>query len=136
MEAVAVAPDRPELLAQLAREQFTSEAEQPLRTAMLERAAELLKQSEGETAEAAYVRGILHLEQNNTHDAVEELQSALAAQPQRTAWRYELAKVLFEMGEYDRALEQASECFHAEPTVKEYDNLRRAIIRQKLLSTE
>jgi tetratricopeptide (TPR) repeat protein len=135
LQAVSVAPDRPELLAQLAQEQFTSQAEQPLRMALLERAAELLKQSDGKTAEAAYARGILHLDSKNTQNAAKELQSAVDAQPDRIAWRYELAKVLLDMNDYERALEQASACFHANPSVKEYDDLRRAIIRQKLLHT-
>lgn len=131
--AVAVAPQSPELMVQLARDQFTSEAEEPIRSALLERAEQLISHNSENSAEASYVRGVLSLTRGQTADAIEQIRKAVESQPLRTPWRYELARALLEQGQYDQALEQASLCFHADPQVDRYDELRRAIIRRKLL---
>ncbi|MGO8747157.1 MAG: O-antigen ligase family protein [Thermoguttaceae bacterium] len=120
-------PDSPTLLIELAREEYSGDQYAPLRSRLLERAAESIAQHGYPQAEEHHFRGVVFALQGKNSEAIESYTRALQLRRQNTAWRYELALLLRREGKLEQAHEEAKFCALIQPANADYRKLLEEI---------
>lgn len=127
-----VLPDSPLLLVKLAQERFRAEKQPRVYELLVKRAAQLLDQAPLAAAQREYLRATLQAMGKQYDEAIASYNRALSLRPREVAWRFELAKLLFERGKLEEALDQARLCVRMDPAQPPYQQLLEAIYDRRL----
>ena len=121
-------PDDPNLLVRLARQQFSTEADKPIRERLLTRTETLLTASTLPEAERVFLRGSIQAMRGSFPEAIASYEKALTLRSYEVEWRYELARLLKQQGFLEEAREQARRCVRLEPQEKKHTELLEEIL--------
>jgi tetratricopeptide (TPR) repeat protein len=125
-------PEQPELMLQLAQEDFRLPEDEPLREALLDRAEGLLSRVPLPSGERAQLESRLLVMRDRKEEALRKQQEAVEARPDMVAWRFQLAQLLREQGEVELAWEHARTLVRIDPDNRRYDRLFRELVRARL----
>ena len=99
-------PDRPRWLIGLTRDQLASDDYEKPRSAVTQRALELLDQGDLPEDETCYLRALALENRKEYGEAIKSFDRAVRLRPMDTAWREEYAKLLEGQGMIGDAIEQ------------------------------
>jgi hypothetical protein len=125
-------PDSPDLLIRVAREQFTGQDDANVRQALAERAAQLLRERNWPQGQHRYWQGAVYALQQRHAEAIASYSQAIKLRPENDAWRYELAVLLAEQGQFDEAREQAKWCARISPHNPQYHEFLKQLHQRTL----
>ena len=117
-------PAEPDLLFHVASRHFGEETLAKYREIFLARAADALDDSTLPPAELAYTHGAILRLQGKTSEAVPYYTEAVTLQSKNLAWRFELARLLMDLEEYDLVQEHVVYLVHARPKFNAYQRLK------------
>jgi O-antigen ligase/tetratricopeptide (TPR) repeat protein len=123
-------PAASDLLARVAIRYYALEDQKPQQRLLLQRAKELLPQTELTEDERYYLDGILAAANERYAEAVERYRQALALRPESVQWRYELALLLRQVGRLEEAELEARWCARHAPDVPRYALLLESVREQ------
>ncbi len=127
-------PAQADVLLQVAQRHFGGEERARYRQIFLARAEECLPQTELPTADLAYTHGAILRLLGRGDEAVGFYADAISRRSNNLAWRYEFARLLVDVGEYEKAREQAVHLIRAAPENGGYQRLlelaNKKLVRQ------
>ncbi|QDU62528.1 O-Antigen ligase [Planctomycetes bacterium Pan216] len=114
-----VLPENPQLIFSAGRSIHPGPKGRDARGPYVERALELLEERDGELTEAElFLKGNLLEERERYEEARVVYQRAVIKRPTKHDWRYRYAEVLFELGDYRKAVREAEIILVARPRDK------------------
>lgn len=130
--AAEILPDSPGELVEIVRARYSKPDSRELREAALVRLEKLIESRPVAAPETDYLWGALYLERQEIGKAATHLRAAVAARPEKTEWRYELASLLARSEEWSEAQEHASWCIKHDPQNSRFAALMRNILKRRL----
>ena len=127
-------PADPQRLLHLARSRASDQKIKDLRPLLVERAGRLLSEPRWDIPEGElhYLRAIVHVEREESAEAIAEYREALLSKPEESAWRLELARLLLETGQVREAHTHLRLCASVARNQIEVKKLLRQIYRTQL----
>lgn len=127
-----VLPDQPRLLLAAAERLYPRVEDTASRQPFLNRALQLLDQHGTGSAEDFYWRARLYRAGNQPAQSQQAYETALVLVPDRVAWRYELAELLYIQGNFRDARGQLQVILTMQPGHTQAQALLQDVIRQEL----
>lgn len=129
-----VLPALPEVLLNLARDEFADNQFDEQRPLLVERVLRLLEAQKEQFPEQRrhYLHAVVYNLRNQPETAIESYRRALALEPFQVEWRFELAVLLRKQGRLKEALDEAEFCLSLAPGRKELRNLVYELNRIRL----
>lgn len=103
--AEQIIPDDPKMLYEFATKYMS--ADSPARQQVLQRAGRILKDESRKRREFTILMGDIYLAQGKLADSEQQYQLALISQPNDPKTRYKRARILFDLGRFKEAYEEA-----------------------------
>jgi len=128
-------PDVPDLLIEVARTRYAEPRQAAARRILAQRAEKLLAPEPLDEDERHYYNAVLAALRDDYKTAIEQYGLALERRVLALRWRYELAVLLQQQGQPQKAHEQALICVRMEPGNQQYRTLLEQINRTRLTAT-
>lgn len=126
-----VLPERPRVLLMAAEYLYPDAADAAEREPFLKKAVALFDEHvEPSTADDWRIKALVHASLQQTDEAIAAYRAALAQQPLRVEWRYELATLLYEQGLLVEAQQEVRSLLDHEPRHRRGLQLADVLVRQ------
>ena len=125
-------PNSPKLLVELTQQQYQGERHAKVRGRLLDRAEELIPQTDLPEDERYRLRGSVCALKEDYPEAIENYARAVELRSHEVAWRYEFAILLQRQGLLDQAHQQAKWCARLAPRDDKYRRLLQELHETKL----
>ena len=126
-----VLPKRSDILLKVIQRNFLGDDKIKVRNIFLQRAEEFIETTDLPSAEMAYVKGSIYGLQGRTTEAAAELKQAVTFDGSQLNWRFEYARRLLELEEFEEALNQVKILQSERPSRGVYRRLRKEINRKR-----
>ena len=126
-----VLPQQSDILLAVIERNFLGEDKTKVRDVFLQRAEEVLEKTDLPPAEMAYVTGSIYRLQGRPSEAAGLLEEAISRDSSQLKWRYEYARLLLDLGDFDGALDQVLILQDEQPKVGRYRRLRDEINKKQ-----
>jgi tetratricopeptide (TPR) repeat protein len=124
-------PPRADMLLRVATTFFGQEDRANARQVVLTRARDAVDQTPLAPAEKEYTRGTILQLQGHPQEAASAYAQAISLNGSNLQWRFQYARLLLELQEYDPALEQVKYLIRARPDFPPYQRLQQEFNQQR-----
>ena len=125
-----VLPMDPRILLKLATRYYGNNDQSAERCLVLDRADVAIAQVNLPQAEQYYLRASVNRLQKAPSAAINNYDRAIQLDPMNTKWRHEFAEILFQEGQFQQALGQATAASTLEPENRKYSRLLKKILHR------